>query len=489
MFSTLRNKLLRFIRGEKETPLLAGLAAGLYPILFYYNNNYGMAGSFRHLLFFTGFFIVLPTLLLLALRKLFTIGKLKRFRKYVLPAFSVFTFLFLLMLCLYAGISKKMLLGIVLLTGVFTVIFWNHYKKVIVFQLLLAVVGALQLLPDIYRHLTYDSDWAQLAPEEEQLTFIRKPNVYVIQPDGYVSFSELKKGYYNYDNSAFEAWLEGKGFTLYPDFRSNYYSTLSSNSSLFAMKHHYYKNELSGREDITGKNNGLSLFKKNGYTTFLLLEKEYLLAGRPQRYYDFCNISNDEIPFIGTALKLRKDVIKDLKTAMQAPRTTPGFFFIEQLLPGHVSVYEKNSQGVKAERQAYLKHLETANTWLKEIVGEIQSADPNALIVILADHGGFAGMRFTLESAVKTQDRDKIYSIFGGALAVKWPRDYDHSLDEELVSSVNFFRVLFSYLSGTRTLLQHKEPDISYIPLNKNTPSGVYMYIAADGSIQCEKID
>ena len=63
----------------------------------------------------------------------------------------------------------------------------------------------------------------------------------MIQPDGYVSFSELKKGYYNYDNTDFEQWLSHQGFSLHHNFRSNYYSTLSANSSLFAMKHHYYK--------------------------------------------------------------------------------------------------------------------------------------------------------------------------------------------------------------------------------------------------------
>ena len=82
-----------------------------------------------------------------------------------------------------------------------------------------------------------------------------------------------------------------------------------------------------------------------------------------------------------------------------------------------------------------------------------------------------------------------IYSVFSTGLAVKWPQDYDHALDKELGSSVNFFRVLFSYLSDSQTLLEHKEEDASYIPLQRNTAPGIYKYIAADGTIQCERLD
>ena len=50
---------------------------------------------------------------------------------------------------------------------------------------------------------------------------------------------------------------------------------------------------------------------------------------------------------------------------MQEHKTGPNFLFIEQLLPSHVHVYEKNSLGIEGEKQAYLNRLEEANTWLK----------------------------------------------------------------------------------------------------------------------------
>ncbi len=49
---------------------------------------------------------------------------------------------------------------------------------------------------------------------------------------------------------SFENFLINHIFKYYEDFRSNYASTLSSNSATFMMKHHYYFNEKNFSEAI-----------------------------------------------------------------------------------------------------------------------------------------------------------------------------------------------------------------------------------------------
>ena len=94
----------------------------------------------------------------------------------------------------------------------------------------------------------------------EKVQFKKRPNIYYIQPDGYVNFSEMVKGYYKNDNSAFKHFLEDNGFKNYDDIRSNYTSTLVSNSATFSMMHHYYNNGFNfteianAREIIISKN-------------------------------------------------------------------------------------------------------------------------------------------------------------------------------------------------------------------------------------------
>ena len=37
--SNLRDRIIAFINSDEDKPLVAAIAAGLYPLLYYYNNN------------------------------------------------------------------------------------------------------------------------------------------------------------------------------------------------------------------------------------------------------------------------------------------------------------------------------------------------------------------------------------------------------------------------------------------------------------------
>ena len=49
-----------FLNNGKAYSLLTALAAGLYPLLFYYTNNYKMINSWEHLGYFVSIFLLLP---------------------------------------------------------------------------------------------------------------------------------------------------------------------------------------------------------------------------------------------------------------------------------------------------------------------------------------------------------------------------------------------------------------------------------------------
>ena len=88
----------------------------------------------------------------------------------------------------------------------------------------------------------------------------------------------MGKGAYQIDNSAYWDFLSENGFTIYSDVRSNYSSTLVSNSATFTMKHHYYNNGFNfseianARKVIISDNAVLNSFKKNGYKTHFIAE-------------------------------------------------------------------------------------------------------------------------------------------------------------------------------------------------------------------------
>jgi hypothetical protein len=487
--------LASFLSSNKEYIVLAAIAAGLYPVLFYYSNNFPLVNSWGHLGFFVGSFIVLPALVFFITKKVFEKAPfLQRWEKYVLPFLGVFTFLFLMKICLYAGIQKKITVGIIIVAALVAFFLWQHYKKIMVLQLLLAAMGLFTLIPVLSKQLFYDTSWAQQPDNIEEVRFVKKPNVYFIQPDGYVNFSEIDKGYYKIDNSNFKQYLETNDFKIYENFRSNYASTLTSNSATFMMKHHYYGNGKSftentnARDMIISENTVLNIFKNNGYKSYFLAEMPYLLLNKPTLGYDECNFKSSDVGYIGTGLGTYYDIITPLESYTKEAIEQPKFFFIEIFNPGHIHGQKIKSLGVEGERELWQETLANANETLTKTLDVIKKNDPNALIVIMADHGGFVGMEYTSQTYTKTQDRDLIYSMFSSNLSIHWPMGIAPTYDTNFKSAVNVFRILVSYLSEDTSYLQNLQDDSSYVILNEGAPIGVYKYIDKDGNIIFEAV-
>lgn len=488
-----RSNITSFIGNNKKYPVITAISAGLYPLLYYYNSNFTLVNSFEQLIFFLITYLLIPIGVFCLVHVVFSrIDRLKKYNKYVLSILNFSLFVFLIILSTY-GLKKKILAIGLISAFILAIIFFKHLKKVIVFQFLMILFVSAKLVPDLYKHATYSSKWMEQNDSIEDIKFKKRPNIYVIQPDGYANYSELKKSNYNFNNSEFETFLKSLDFKLYKDFRSNYISTLSSNSSMFTMKHHYYNNpsfksnELyNSRKIIVEDNPVLSIFKKNNYKTFLMLEKSYLLVNRPKIEYDYCNISYSEVPFLARGFSVKKDVEIDLKNVIKNNVKTNNFYFIEKILPGHIAVYKNTSKGIESEREGYLESLKEANTWLKRIIQLINENDKNCIIIIAADHGGFVGLNYTLECKIKQTDQDLVKSIFTTALAIKWNGDAS-IYDGKLKTNINIFRVLFSYLSEDTSYLDRLEEDKSYTIIKYGAPFGVYEVINENNSVVFNK--
>lgn len=461
---------------------LLALSAGLYPLIYVYINNFTLVSSWYQFLSLFSLFILLPLVVFILLK--FFLTKFKFFHRHIVFIFTFLNLCLFIGLIIYSsyGFNKKLLLGSLLVT--FIISFWvfKHIDKLVKFQLLLAAIGVVFLLPSLVSYYNYSDAWLIQNDDITKLIFKKKPNIYVIQPDGYVGFSEMGKANYNYDNSEFSSFLELSGFTLYPNYRSNYPSTLSSNSAMFGMKHHYYnyktsKSELLfARKVIVGENPVLSIFKNNGYRTSLILENAYLLVNRPNLAYDYCNINFDEMSIMGNGFDIKKDVKKDLEIAIKRNRNAPNFYFIEKISPGHIATYKSSSKGKEEERLVYLEKIKEANKWLQEMINLISDQDPNGLIVIASDHGGYVGFDYAAQAYKKPENKEDVYSMFSSLLAIKWP-DNQFDYDKDVLTSVNLFKVVFSNLSEEKKLLELFEADNSYLKIHDGENQGLFQVI------------
>tara|TARA_R110002051_G_scaffold75877_1_gene138128 strand:+ start:95892 stop:97316 length:1425 start_codon:yes stop_codon:yes gene_type:complete len=466
------------------------LASGLYPLLYYYDKNYAIINSKSQFFFFVFFYICLPIIFYYS--SAFIISGFKPFVKlkpYVLSMCNSTCFLLLIVITLYGFDIIKMIIALIL-GLILGSIFSKYLYKIIILQLILLLLVLPKLMPDVYREIMYSKAWAKQPDAIETLTFKKTPNIYVIQPDGYANFSQLENSNYNYGNSSFETFLSKQGFTSYNNYRSNYASTLSSNSSMFNMKHHYYGNSTLGinpshnsRDEIVNSNPVLRTLKHNQYTTFLMLQVPYLLANRPRVDFDNCNISLDEVSFISRGFNIEKDLLADTKAAIKQNKKTTNFFFIESMLPSHIVTHYNSATSIENERSLYIERLKLANNWLKELILFIAKEDPNGLIILAADHGGYVGLDYMKQSQTKQTDPLIIQSMFASVLAIKWPDDSFTDFHKDLKSSVNLFRILFSYLADDKSYLNNLQEDKSYLVIRKGAPTGIYEFIDGHGNI------
>jgi hypothetical protein len=490
----LRQAVLKFINNSKEYPLLAGFSSGFYALLYLYDKNFTLVDSWSQFLFFVLIFCLAPALLFYLMYRFFnSMSSVKKYAKYVIPVLNFMFFAFYIVLITQGLHKKKILFIAIFIAFMLGVFLFKHIKKVVVFQLLLSCFLIAKLIPSFYNALTYSYEWQSLPDDIKEAKFVKKPNIYYLQPDGYVDFSNMKKGYYQYNNDKFKSFLEQNDFKVYDNFRSNYTSTLTSNSSVFSMKHHYYGYDQNhddfykARSTIVGKNAVIDIFNQNNYKTNLILDVPYLVVNRPKMKYDYCNIDYSDIPYLTRGFGFETNTKEDLFEAIKQNDSTNNFYFVRQPKPGHISTTKSQSKGVEQERKKYFEDLQISNNWLEEVVVGIEKQDPEALIIVLSDHGGFVGFDYTRQSKTKTQDSNLVASMYSTVFAVKWPQNDIHNYDKNLKSSINLFRVVFSYLSENESYLNNLEPDNSFAIIKEGAPSGVYEIINDNGEVVFNK--
>lgn len=482
-----------FFKKENLFPIITAIAAGLYPLLFYYTNNFKLINSWGHFGYFISLFLLSPIAVFFIVHKISKHNFFKKQQAYVLPFLNFFAFFFFLNIALYAGFNWFRTFVVFAIAVLLTFLLRKYFKKIIAFQFILAIIGVFTLTPVLIKQLNYSKEWMKQPDGIETAVFKKKPNIYYIQPDGYVNFSELKKSSYKIENSVFENFLKENNFKTYPNFRSNYAATLPSNSATFMMKHHYYNNGSDFTETIDARgivitdNSVLKVLKHNNYRTFFLAEQPYFLASKPKLGYDFSSFSLKEIEFITKGIGEPRDVIEPFKNYLKTYNQGPNFFFIEIFNPGHIINKESKSKGIEGERAHYIESLTESNKKLTELTKTILKNDPEALIVIMADHGGFVGMRHTNESYTKNTDPDFVNSMFSTIMDIHWPNGEAPEIDVKLKSSVNLFRILVSYLSENDSYLSNLQPDKSYMIINFDAPKGVYEYLDNDGNVVFKK--
>ena len=120
-------------------PFIIGLAAGLYPVIFYYSNNYSLINSIKHLAFFVVLFLILPSVFFVVLQKFINKKNLITWRDKVFTFLNITAFLVFIQLCLYTNLNWIFTSVILLVAGVIAWFLSKYLKKIIILKLLMGI--------------------------------------------------------------------------------------------------------------------------------------------------------------------------------------------------------------------------------------------------------------------------------------------------------------------------------------------------------------
>lgn len=307
-----------------------------------------------------------------------------------------------------------------------------------------------------------------------------KPDVYYLLFDEYPGYKSLQSAF-GYKNDSLYSFLQGNGFTILPAV-SNYNFTVFSMSSLFNMQYVYddydHNHGLTSQRDFRNRCNEIkngavfSIYETMGYQieNYSIFDVGNQNCVNPDKSFLPVHIrvlTNKMLHnrirkhigwwFRGTILQdffIKKDAIFEndetnndiihlLSKSLVQKSDKPKFCYAHLAMPH--APYFRDSTGAlitnKVIQQGYsltdtryfLSYLKYTNTVIKSLVNKIVQHNPEALIVVMSDHG-FRDYNHHKEFYLPAFDNICAVRSTGKNLL-----PYKDSL-----SGVNFFRYLFN---------------------------------------------
>lgn len=311
----------------------------------------------------------------------------------------------------------------------------------------------------------------------ENVRFKVKPNIYLIVPDSYPSNIVLKS-LFNFDNRVFSKELNKLGFKVYDNYFSSYPYSLEGMHSILSMRHNYFKQTISKdaiglREEISGRGSSvINILRGNEYESNYIHETNYLLT--KGCFVEKCSPGSSEYEKLVNTLQLFYyfDFLNEVSSSYSSDNEM--IRRIEKTKLGSQKFIYKHYMGTHSELKNYGKEytdsvpefrkvfptkIKEGNKILLSEIRQISKKDPSAVIIIVADHGSWAGATRTVEGYTEDETLDK-FNVF---LAIKWGNGYRGQYDGEIKSSVNLFRYIFAFLSKEESILKTKVEDSSYL--------------------------
>jgi hypothetical protein len=386
-------------------------------------------------------------------------------------------------------------------------------RIVVVFLSVFALFSAVELA----RNELSEGGAGHALIHEQPVRLRSKPNIYLFMLESFHDRATIRDEY-SFDVPEFYTGLEERRFQFHDRVIANYHNTLNSIASLLNMRHHYWEGQF-GNEDMRrsffeelSANAVFRTVKENGYQVHLYDESRRTFRYRT-RWMDTANFEQlDQASAWVAITNVIDDIIPDMfrlslpveqlerdATLVEAtinsrgepviesfreqyPRefsaAQPQFFFLHF----GASHMPTSQQPLLTEprpdwKQRYETKFRAVAPILTETLDLILSRDPEALIILIGDHGAFAYGRYreTLERKMEVDGANRYFrengftperaarNLAGVMLAIRWPSGLQLSAPlPDTVSHVNLFPYIFANLTGERLRYEDVPPSVLY---------------------------
>ena len=293
-----------------------------------------------------------------------------------------------------------------------------------------------------------------------------KPDIYLLAYDSYVSNETMLQ--YGIDNSKQETYLEEQDFKIYNGVYSIGSNTLYTMSRVLNISTSYPG---ITSQIFAGKSNLHKMLRNKGYTLGGVMKDPVFWEKKIPILDTYYPINHGDIE---QGYKIIFNSILEGAFNFDAPVKFGQFneneflskkreFMNTSLHPKflymHTGPYHSQNSGrcLKNETTLFEKRLIKSNKEMKVDIETIQNNNPDALIIVMGDHGPYLTGNCTVlyKDDFKTVDqvtRLDIQDRFGAFLAIKWPKSLE-VLDDKIKVIQDVFPAVFATLLKDKSIL------------------------------------
>lgn len=356
-----------------------------------------------------------------------------------------------------------------------------------------------------------------------------KPNIYLFFLESYQSRDVIKK-YYGFDAPDLFAKMAERDFVVYDRYVSNYTGTLEAALALFSMRHHYNKlswNLLDVKRSyftLLANNNFFRILNRNGYRINLFDYSDSYVFRLRSDYVDYTHFPQDGDladtvkkfllmlnPRFGAVVSTEggRDAVEPGKSNLAVVdvidrdyprrfdlRGAPNFFYIH-FGAAHGPMFGFKPTGKEGWVESYTNFFLDAAGHVVRLVDLIQANDPDAMIIMVGDHGAYLHGRDggLVEMPAVLDGKEDVNAFYRSRgvepvdvgrnlvsvlCAIRWPKGVQapRDLPPKGLSHVNLLPYALFRLNG----LEYDEDDFDdNVSVNSVHKGSRYMVMARDG--------